>query len=126
MGKVNMAQALMRADVQTVDPAIFDQAFFRRYTMDNRDLEVEIIGLFRRQLPALIKQMRRAIDPYDWKLASHTLKGSARAVGATRLGEIAVELEELIEANASAREPKLNELETCVSDFETVAVRLYA
>ena len=121
-----MGQTVTRAEAQLADPSVFDLAFFRRYTMDNRDLEMEIIGLFRGQLPALIKQMRRAIDPYDWKLASHTLKGSARAVGATRLGEIATRLEDLINATEGERAPLLNELEACIGEFESVARRLYS
>ena len=121
-----MAQTFMRVEVQAADPSVFDLAFFRRYTMDNRDLELEIIGLFRGQLPTLIKQMRRAIDPYDWKLATHTLKGSARAVGATRIGEIACELEQLLNAGQVEREALLAELEARVGDFETIAVKLYS
>ena len=121
-----MGQSFMRIEIQAADPAVFDLAFFRRYTMDNRDLELEIIGLFRGQLPALIKQMRRAIDPYDWKLATHTLKGSARAVGATRIGEIASELEQLLNAGQGERDALLAELEACIGEFERVAVRLYS
>jgi HPt (histidine-containing phosphotransfer) domain-containing protein len=121
-----MGQGKMQRAARAADPSVFDLDHFKRYTMDNRDLEIEIIGLFRSQLPSIVKQMRRAMDPYDWKLAAHTLKGSARAVGAVRIGELAASLEGLEEAGQDRREPVLRELEVCIDAFEHEALRLYA
>jgi len=47
------------------------------------------------QLPETIATLRAAISQKDWKVAAHTLKGSCRAVGAFRLGDIAQDAERL-------------------------------
>ena len=70
------------------DPAApwpVDHAHLRRYTMGDRQLEREILGLFAGDLPKSLMALRAAGSEQDWKMASHTLKGSARAVGAWRV-----------------------------------------
>jgi HPt (histidine-containing phosphotransfer) domain-containing protein len=70
-----------------------DRAHLARYTMENRELEREIITLFMQQLPATTALLRTATSQSDWKHAVHTLKGSAAAVGAIRINALALELE---------------------------------
>jgi HPt (histidine-containing phosphotransfer) domain-containing protein len=73
--------------------AIFDRPHLARYTMDNPELEKEIIGLFLQQLPSIITMLAEAESAAAWKMAAHTLKGSAAAVGATAIHACAVDLE---------------------------------
>ena len=72
-----------------------DIQHLRRYTFGDQALEKEILSLFVTQLPETIAALRVATSQKDWKVAAHTLKGSCRAIGAFRLGEIAQDAEKL-------------------------------
>lgn len=61
--------------------------------MDSEELEREIVGLFLTQLPSIVDLLRGAADEAEWRFASHTLKGSALAMGAARIADIAKQLE---------------------------------
>ncbi|MFM1816175.1 MAG: hypothetical protein RLZ98_2870 [Pseudomonadota bacterium] len=76
-------------------PAI-DLAHLRRYTLGNRDIEEEVLQLFASETPHTIEQLARAESDADWQRAAHTLKGTARAVGAWELAERAQEAERLV------------------------------
>lgn len=85
--------ALMEPAAQPSAPV--DVEHLRRYTFGDLALEKEILSLFVMQLPETIASLRAATSPKDWKVAAHTLKGSCRAVGAFRLGDIAQDAERL-------------------------------
>jgi len=68
---------------------VIDLAHLRRFTLGDRNLELEILGLFIDQVPASIEALRHARTDQQWTMAAHTLKGSARAVGAWRLAKLA-------------------------------------
>ena len=72
-----------------------DLGHLRRYTMGDHALEVEILGLFSEQLPITIGALKNAPSAKEWGIAAHTLKGSARAVGAWSLATIAESAEKL-------------------------------
>ncbi|MEZ5818125.1 MAG: Hpt domain-containing protein [Hyphomicrobiaceae bacterium] len=72
-----------------------DHAHLARYTMGNRPLELEVLNLFADQAPEYLAQLRVARDEKAWRDAAHTLKGSARAVGAFRVGDLAMRAEAL-------------------------------
>jgi HPt (histidine-containing phosphotransfer) domain-containing protein len=76
-------------------PKAFDIEHIRRYTFEDQNLERELLGLFQDQLPGLIDRLEKATGHNEWRLASHTLKGSARSVGAPALAALALELEEM-------------------------------
>lgn len=78
---------------QTAADAVFDRAFLYRNTMQNQELAVEVLGLFLIQLPAMLDALEAAASPNDWTFATHTLKGSAAAVGARKLQQLAAALE---------------------------------
>lgn len=61
--------------------------------MDCEELEREIVGLFLTQLPSIVDLLKVAADEAEWRMATHTLKGSALAMGAARIAEIAKQLE---------------------------------
>ena len=64
-----------------------------RYTLSDRNLEREILSLFCEQLPKSLQAIRMARSPKEWQIATHTLKGSARSVGAWYVAELAAEAE---------------------------------
>jgi HPt (histidine-containing phosphotransfer) domain-containing protein len=72
-----------------------DLAHLRRYTLGDKALEAEILGLFLAQLPETIASLKSAETERDWKIAAHALKGSSRAVGAWRIAALAQEAETL-------------------------------
>jgi HPt (histidine-containing phosphotransfer) domain-containing protein len=72
-----------------------DLAHLRRYTLGDRGLELEILGLFVDQLPITIAALTEAPTEKAWAMAAHTLKGSARAVGAWPLATIAEDAERM-------------------------------
>ncbi|MGE0626877.1 MAG: Hpt domain-containing protein [Hyphomicrobiaceae bacterium] len=65
-------------------PAI-DCAHLSRYTLGDRQLEQEVLRLFADQAPVTLMKLREAACAKSWHDAAHTLKGSARAVGAIRV-----------------------------------------
>ncbi len=80
--------------LKSIDPGILDREHLRRYTLGNARLEAELLSLFQRQLPALLEQIRNETTVSgDWKLAVHTLKGSAMALGAVVVADLALRLE---------------------------------
>jgi len=105
---------------------IFDRAHLARYTMDSTDLERKIVGLFVAQLPSILENLFAARSPDDWRLATHTLKGSAQAIGACRIGEIARELELLAVFEKSEKRRKLlASLLQATREFDDLARSLY-
>jgi HPt (histidine-containing phosphotransfer) domain-containing protein len=110
---------------QQPDPLIFDLAHLRRYTLGNPELENELLALFEAQLPTLLEQIEGACPEETWKLAVHTLKGSARAVGALAIGDLAVRLEETgHSAPLPIKAPVLDLLTRAIADFRREASKL--
>ena len=72
-----------------------DHAHLARYTFGNKALELEVLQLFVAQAPEYVEQLRSAATEKAWRDAAHTLKGSARAVGAMRVGDRAERAEAL-------------------------------
>jgi HPt (histidine-containing phosphotransfer) domain-containing protein len=63
-----------------VEPAI-DAAHLKRMTLGERSLEIEVLRLFERQANVLLARMNDA-PPEAIMVFAHTLKGSARGIGA--------------------------------------------
>jgi HPt (histidine-containing phosphotransfer) domain-containing protein len=104
----------------------FDRQHLARYTMDNADLEREIIGLFLQQLPAIVETLKVAASRDDWRMAAHTLKGSAAAVGATAIHESALELEQVsFAANVNVKNTAIQTLDARVDRFRRIVAGLY-
>ena len=69
--------------------------------MGDRALEREVLELFRRQARILLFRFDALTSPVDRAEIAHTLKGSARSIGAHRVAFAAEELERA----ATAGEP---------------------
>lgn len=69
-----------------------DRAHLARQTMDDADLQREVLGLFADQMADMAAVARQADGAARRRLA-HTVKGSARGVGAFALAALAERLE---------------------------------
>ena len=108
------------------DPSVIDLDHLRRYTMDSPELERELIGLFMNQLPSLRDQLRAAAVAPDWKMVTHTLKGSARVIGASTIGAVAAQLEtEGLGGDANRRLKLIERLDAAIADFTRAASQLH-
>lgn len=84
-----------------------DWAHLSRYTMNDKALAQEVLGLFAMEAPRYLAQLQSAASHKAWIEAAHTLKGSARAVGAWAIAEcaLAAEAVELSAEREHARGP---------------------
>jgi HPt (histidine-containing phosphotransfer) domain-containing protein len=113
------------APVQPVaaEPAI-DIEHLSRMTLGDRRLEREVLQLFDRQSAMLVERMRSA--PGGAVSCAHTLKGSARNLGAWRVAGAAERLE-WAGSDAAAYRTLLAQLIDAVEDVRrAIALRLDA
>jgi len=80
--------ARLRASERRHDAPI-DWAHLSRCTMNDKALAQEVLGLFAMEAPRYLAQLQSAASHKAWIEAAHTLKGSARAVGAWAIAECA-------------------------------------
>jgi HPt (histidine-containing phosphotransfer) domain-containing protein len=81
--------------------SVIDVGHLARQTMGDRSLEREVLELFRRQARILLFRFEALTCPTERASIAHTLKGSARGIGANRVAFAAEELERA----ANAGEP---------------------
>jgi HPt (histidine-containing phosphotransfer) domain-containing protein len=70
-----------------------DEHHLREMTLGDQSLEREVLQVFARQTTLMLKRMARA-EPAHAAAAAHTLKGSARGLGAWRVAEAAERVEQ--------------------------------
>jgi HPt (histidine-containing phosphotransfer) domain-containing protein len=95
-----------------------------RMTLGDRSLEREVLEIFARQTMLMLERIAGA-DPARAAAAAHTLKGSARGIGAWRVAQAAERLEEVAagEGNEAAMSAAIADLEA--ASFEArVAIGL--
>jgi len=92
-----------------------DHVHLGRYTLGNRALEIEVLQLFAGQAPETIAALATATDDRAWHVAAHTLKGSARAVGAWALARAAEDAERA-GLRDEGRDALLAEIEALLDD----------
>jgi HPt (histidine-containing phosphotransfer) domain-containing protein len=115
-----------KSGCRKIAPVIFDRAHLTQYTMDSPELEREIIGLFVAQLPDILYRLQNADSRADWRIATHTLKGSALAIGACKIGDLAKKLEPVNCPQQNAKRKKLlSGLVRAVNEFDEMARQLY-
>jgi len=87
------SQAIGEGDFveRAADP--IDLAILGRFTANNRELQVEVLKLFADHLPIPLDLLGESASAADWRYATHTIKGAARAVGASALAAVAAEAE---------------------------------
>ncbi len=82
------------------DEPFLDTGHLARATFDDRELETELLDLFRDQCRRLAPLMAGDGPGAERREAAHTLKGAARAIGAARLAAVLERLETALAADA--------------------------
>ena len=86
-------------------PATFDEKTALTYTGGDRQLLKEVIDLFRKDSPAALRRIERALHKRDadaLRMAAHALKGGIATVGSSAGRETAAELETMAKASRFA------------------------
>jgi HPt (histidine-containing phosphotransfer) domain-containing protein len=99
------------------DDAPLDLAHLERMTLGDDSLEREVLAMFAAQSLDLVRRL--AALPADSAMLVHTLKGSARAIGAVRVAEAAAELETALRLSSPAAS-LLVTLEAAVTEVRAV------
>ena len=89
---MTVAQLSAAADSER-KPSVIDANHLERMTPGDRPLEREVLELFVRQTTILLTRIAGA-EPPTAAAAAHTLKGSARGIGAWRVARAAELLEQ--------------------------------
>ena len=111
--------AASRHDAAAGDRRVLDIAHLRTYTLGSRELECELLGIFRIQMREQLLAILGARHAEAWKFATHTLKGAARALGAREVAETAGRLESLdFDAAAAEKAPLIARLEIAIATCE--------
>ena len=112
---------------QITEPELdaIDMEHLLHYTMGDKALAREVLGLFCTQGRIYLEQLSASQDPQELKASAHTLKGSARGVGAHHVAELAQALEALA---ATPGEPAwtgaLNALKTAFEEAATCVAKM--
>lgn len=97
-----------------------DHAHLARYTLGDQVLELEILDLFIDEAPRTLRRLKdlaltSPCDPKAWVAGCHTLKGSARAVGAGDVATVAELAERESELTAERVERHLVAIEASLA-----------
>ena len=101
-----------------------DRAHLSRMTLGEKELEREVLALFDRQAELLLARMRKAKEPAVVAAAAHTLKGSARGIGAWRVANTAEALELAASGPAGAFRTALAKLDAAVAETKVAIAEL--
>lgn len=127
-------QVPLKASVPAADPdavvvkpapkgdAPIDRIHLARYTLGDVALENEVLGLFAESLPQMVEALAVAADATAWRNAAHSLKGSARAIGAWSLADAAAQAEK-VAPGASARSVVIEDVRAAARRVEEVIER---
>ncbi|MEP1230627.1 MAG: Hpt domain-containing protein [Litorimonas sp.] len=73
-----------------------DFEHLNQYVSGDRDLTREVFGMFKHQVDMWARMLTADADDETWASITHSLKGSARAVGATALADLCERSESLV------------------------------
>jgi len=105
------------------DDRPIDLVHLARTTLGDRGLEREVLQLFDRQSTLLIARMRSAA-PAGIATLAHTLKGSARGIGAWRVARAAEALERAGSCGPDAVQEALDRLAAAADEARAVIAEL--
>ncbi|WP_196214026.1 PAS domain S-box protein [Methanolobus vulcani] len=80
----------------TIDPQIFDRQLLMENVMEDIDLARKIVGIFLKNAPSQIENLKRAIEDENADLirsCAHSVKGASASVGGMTLSRLAAEIE---------------------------------
>jgi HPt (histidine-containing phosphotransfer) domain-containing protein len=109
---------------------VLDRAYLARFTLGNAALEREVLELFAAHAPAYLQRLREAGCVKQWREATHTLKGSAGAIGAWRLLRLAemaetIDIDQEIAVREGHREEAVAALATATEEVCRYIARLF-
>ena len=105
---------------------IFDRTLLDDYSMQNQELAAEIMDLFLVQLPSMLQALQMAASQTEWRFATHTLKGSASAIGALKLQHLAAGLEAMpFPGDDNVRLLRVQAVMTAAADVRRIARQVY-
>jgi len=84
---------------QTMRP--IDLVHLAKYTLGDSALEAEILGMFAHQSQVYFGQLEKASTVKEWHAAAHTLKGSAKTVGACHIADLAESAEKISDVDST-------------------------
>lgn len=115
----------MSSIVSMTDSPEIDFAHLNKYVDGDADLTREVFGLFRNQVEMWGRGLSADADDDLWSSVTHSLKGSARAVGAMDLAEACEKAEALTgdDRRPGAREVAVENLEHRISQVLSEIVR---
>jgi chemotaxis protein histidine kinase CheA len=88
-----MSAAGLRVAAVAPRPGVIDEDHLGQMTFGDRGLEREVLEIFRRQAAIMLARIGGS-EPATASAAVHTLKGSARGIGAWRVARAAERLEQ--------------------------------
>lgn len=101
--------------------SIIDLIHLSRQTLGDAELETELLALFQNQAQQLSRRLRGPSHPGDdrWRVdLAHTLKGSARAVGAFRVAQAAEDYEMAIRSRSGNLNEALRRLLNVIDETQ--------
>ncbi|PHS28236.1 MAG: hypothetical protein COA84_01650 [Robiginitomaculum sp.] len=96
-------------------PAI-DLEHLKRYSGGDADLEAEVFAMFRQQVEMWMRLLDPTGDEEGWASATHSIKGSARSIGAHALAKACENAENQCQAGATARSVSAQEVQACIDN----------
>jgi len=108
-----------------IDPMVLDLKHLDQYIDGDMALERELLGLFKEQAMLQFENIDNAGDESEWIMATHTLKGCARGVGACRVAELSGVLEDIgFDGDADVKHSMIEQLKyaiaQCIVTVETL------
>src|SRR5262245_9826156 len=80
-------------DLDATPDEVFDLSHLRHYTDNDHELERELLSLFRLQIRQYAEKLASISEPEEWRIATHSIKGAARSMGARKIAGAAEMLE---------------------------------
>ncbi len=93
-----------------------DLVHLSHHTLGNRNLEREILGLFHRQSALYLERMTAAKSADAWREAAHTIKGSARGIGAWEIVRFAEQAEKMTWSAGQVKTRLIGKLTRSIQD----------
>jgi HPt (histidine-containing phosphotransfer) domain-containing protein len=109
---------VQQGEREEVEAAIFDQEQLRQYTGDDLALQRELVTSFLGHFAPVRTQLGSARSAHVWKFAAHSLKGSARSIGAPQIAALADKMDAIgFEEPQNSKTRLLDELDAAMVGF---------
>ncbi len=119
------ARALAGLGAESVGP--IDIGYLDWYTAGDQAVRGEILALFHGQAAQWLSQFSPDLPDEEWHLLAHSLKGSARGIGAFGLADLAETAEGLTGGDTQeARKAILAQLAAAIGDVQSAIDRMAA